>query len=147
MNTQSYKTQSAKPQEVKRAWHIIDMEGKILGRTCTTITNLLRGKHKTSFTPHVDTGDYVIVINCDKARLTGKKMQDKQYVSYSGYPGGQKKRTPAQMLVKKPGFVVENAVKGMIPKNKLGSQIIKKLFLYPGTDHPHGAQNPQEYKV
>ena len=114
---------------------------------CTTIANVLRGKHKPSFTPHADAGDYVIVINADKVRLTGNKMQQKTYLTYSGYPGGQKSATAAELLVKKPTFLVENAVKGMIPKNTLGRAIIKKLFLYAGEEHPHVAQKPQPLTI
>ena len=147
VNTQSYKTKSATPKDVKRAWHIVDMENQVLGRACTSIATLLRGKHKPMYTPHIDTGDYVIVINSAKFKLTGKKMEEKQYVTYSGYPGGQKKATPADKLAYKPNYVVENAVKGMLPKNKLGRAMFGKLFVYEGTDHPHAAQKPQAFKL
>jgi large subunit ribosomal protein L13 len=110
---------------------------------CTTIANVLRGKNKTSFTPHTDAGDYVIVINADKVRLTGNKMSQKIYLTYSGYPGGQKSATAQELMASKPTFLVENAVKGMIPKNKLGRAVIKKLFVYAGEEHPHAAQKAQ----
>lgn len=147
MDTLSYKTISQRKEDVERAWHIIDAEGQIVGRLATTIATLLRGKHKPSYTPHVDCGDNVIIINAEKVRFTGSKLQDKEYVSYSGYPGGQKRRTPKHMLAKKPIFVIENAVKGMLPKNRLGRQMFKKMFAYTGTEHPHEAQQPAEYKV
>jgi len=147
VNTLSYKTQSAKKEEVKRDWYIIDAEGMILGRMCTQIAILLRGKHKASYTPHVDTGDNIIVINAEKIKLTGKKMTDKQYVRYSGYPGGQRFETPMSLLAKKPERIVEKAVKGMLPKNRLGRAMFKKLFVYVGGEHPHKAQKPQEFKI
>jgi len=147
VNTLSYKTQSAKKEEVKRDWYIIDAEGMILGRMCTQIAAMLRGKHKASYTPHVDTGDNIIVINAEKIKLTGKKMTDKQYVRYSGYPGGQRFETPASLLAKKPERIVEKAVKGMLPKNRLGRAMFKKLFVYEGAEHPHKAQKPQEFKI
>lgn len=147
MKTLSYKTQSAKKHEIDRKWHIIDAEGQIVGRMCTTIASVLRGKHKPQYTPHVDTGDYVIVINADKVRFTGTKMDNKKYLRYSGYPGGQKSRTAREAMEKKPFFIVENAVRGMLPKNRLGRAMFKKLFVYAGGDHPHGAQKPEELKL
>ncbi|GLR16915.1 50S ribosomal protein L13 [Portibacter lacus] len=146
MDTLSYKTKSAKSSEVERQWHVVDVEGEVLGRVCSKIASVLRGKHKPSYTPHVDTGDYVIVINSDKVRLTGAKLDDKEYLSYSGYPGGQKAITAKNLMAKKPTAVVEKAIKGMLPKNKLGRAMIKKLFVYAGADHPHAAQKPQELK-
>jgi len=145
MDTLSYKTQSAKGHEVERAWFVIDAEGEILGRVATKIASVLRGKHKPSFTPHVDTGDHVIVINAEKVRLTGNKWEGKEYQRYSGYPGGQSRRTAKEMREKKPEAVIEIAVRGMIPKNKLGRQVIKKLHVYTGTEHPHIAQKPQTF--
>ena len=133
MNTLSYKTQSAN----------IDAEGQTLGRMCTKIATVLKGKHKPSYTPHVDTGDNVIVINADKIRLTGSKMEQKVYLSYSMYPGGQKSITAKELMVKKPYAVVERAVKGMLPKNKLGRAMFKKLYVYAGAEHPHAAQKPE----
>lgn len=147
MNTLSYKTKSANKQTVQRKWYIVDANDQVLGRMCTKIATVLRGKHKPSYTPHVDTGDYVIVINADKIVLTGNKVNDKKYLTYSGYPGGQKSKTAKQLLDKKPIAVVENAVKGMLPKNKLGRAIYKKLFVYAGTEHNHGAQKPENLEI
>lgn len=137
MDTLSYKTQSAKKEGVERKWHIIDAEGEVVGRMCTKIASVLRGKHKPSYTPHVDTGDYVIVINAGKVRFTGNKLDQKEYQRYSGYPGGQKSRTAKEMLDKKPIGVVEAAVRGMLPKNRLGRAMFKKLFVYEGAENPH----------
>lgn len=146
MNTLSYKTKSAKKEEVQRNWYIIDGDGEIVGRKATSIASVLRGKHKPSYTPHVDTGDYVIVINAEKMRFTGNKRADKVYLTYSGYPGGQKSRTAEEMFTKKPIAVIEKAVRGMLPKTKLGRAMIKKLFVYEGTEHPHLAQKPEPFK-
>jgi len=146
VDTLSYKTKSAKASEVERAWHVIDVEGEVLGRVCSKIASVLRGKHKPSYTQHVDTGDYVIVLNADKIRLTGAKLEDKEYLSYTGYPGGQRAINAKDLLVKKPTAVVEKAIKGMLPKNKLGRAMIKKLFVYAGAEHPHAAQKPTELK-
>lgn len=145
MNTNSYKTKSAKKSEIEKSWYILDAEGEILGRVATKIADVLRGKHKPTFTPHADIGDYVVVINADKIRLTGNKWAQKEYQTYSGYPGGQKSRTAKEMLDKKPTDIIEKAVRGMIPKNKLGRAVIKKLYVYTGTDHPHQAQKPQTF--
>ncbi len=147
MNTLSYKTISAKDQTVKRDWYIIDAEDVVLGRMATKIATLLRGKHKASYTPHVDCGDYVIVINAEKVMLTGNKTEDKQYVSNTGYPGGKRVTTPKVLLEKRPTQVVERAVKGMIPRNKLGSAVFRKLFVYAGTEHSHQAQKPKLVKI
>ena len=146
MDTLSYKTQSAKKEEVVRQWYIIDAEGELVGRMCTKIAAVLRGKHKPSYTPHVDTGDYVIVINASKVRFSGNKMAQKEYITFSGYPGGQKRIKAKNLLEKKPYAIIENAVKGMLPKTKLGRAMIKKLFVYEGSEHPHAAQQPQEFK-
>lgn len=143
VNTLSYKTVSVKKEDVARKWYIVDAENEIVGRMCTKIATVLRGKHKPEYTPHVDTGDYVIVINAEKVRFTGNKMQDKTYQRYSGYPGGQKERTAAETIAKKPADVVENAVRGMLPKNKLGRAMFKKMFVYAGEKHPHTAQQPE----
>ncbi len=145
MDTLSYRTQSAKKSEVDRNWWIIDGDGVIVGRKATAIATVLRGKHKPSYTPHVDTGDYVIVINAEKMRFTGNKRADKVYLTYSGYPGGQKSRTAEEMFAKKPIAVIEKAVRGMLPKNKLGRAMFKKLFVYEGSEHPHGAQKPEPF--
>ena len=147
MNTLSYKTEVAKPSTVERKWHIIDAEGLIVGRMCTKIAAVLRGKHKTDFTPHFDNGDYVIVINADKVKLTGNKMDDKVYLSYTGYPGGQRAINARNLAAKKPHALVEKAVKGMLPKNRLGRKMFKKLFVYAGTEHPHQAQQPEPLKA
>lgn len=144
MDTLSYKTKSLRKEDVERDWYIVDATNLTLGRISTKIAQVLRGKHKPSFTPHVDNGDYVIVINAEKIRLTGNKLNDKVYIRYSGYPGGQKSKTAKQVLDSKPTAIVEHAVKGMLPKNRLGSAIYKKLFVYVGAEHPHGAQKPQE---
>jgi large subunit ribosomal protein L13 len=143
VDTLSYRTQSAKKETVERKWHVVDAEGEVVGRLCSKIASILRGKHKPSYTPHVDTGDYVIVINADKVRFTGSKLDQKEYITYSGYPGGQKRVVARQMLRKKPIKVVENAVKGMLPKNRLGRAMYKKLFVYEGAEHPHQAQKPE----
>lgn len=147
MNTLSYKTKSANKASVERKWHIIDAEGMIVGRMCTTIASVLRGKHKPDFTPHFDNGDYVIVINAEKVRFTGLKMDDKVYLRHTGYPGGQRATTAKQLLAKKPIAIVETAIKGMLPKTKLGRAQFKKLFVYEGSEHPHVAQKPAELKA
>ena len=147
MDTLSYKTKSIRTEDVKANWWIIDANGMVTGRLCSQIATMLRGKNKPSFTPHVDCGDHVIVINAEKVRFTGSKLHDKEYVSHTGYPGGQRFATPAQMLQRKPHFVIEHAVKGMLPKNRLGRRIIKKLFVYAGEQHPHAAQKPQIFEI
>jgi len=145
VNTLSYKTQSAKKHEVNRKWYVFDADGEIVGRCATKIATVLRGKHKPDFTPHVDTGDNVIIINAGKIRFTGAKMAQKEYQRYSGYPGGQKSRTAAEMLAKKPEAIIEKAVRGMLPKTKLGRAMFKKLYVYTGSDHPHAAQKPETF--
>ena len=145
VNTLSYKTQSAKKETVQRNWYVIDAEGQKVGRMCTKIAHVLRGKHKPSYTAHVDTGDYVIVLNADKIQFTGAKWDQKEYITFSGYPGGQKRATAKEMLAKHPQRIIESAVRGMLPKTKLGRAMFKKMFLYNGTDHPHGAQKPKEF--
>lgn len=146
MNTLSYKTKSAKKETVVRKWYIVDGEGEVVGRLASRIASVLRGKHKPSYTPHVDTGDYVIVVNADKVRFTGSKWDQKEYITFSGYPGGQKSRTARETLDKKPIDIIENAVRGMLPKNSLGRQMFKKLFVYTGEEHPHQAQQPEDFK-
>lgn len=145
MNTLSYKTISAKKETIDRDWYVIDAEGEVVGRLASRIAHVLRGKHKPSYTPHVDTGDHVIVINADKVRFTGAKMDQKEYLRYTGYPGGQRKITPREALAKKPIFVIENAVRGMLPKNSLGRQMFRKLHVYDAAEHPHVAQQPKEF--
>lgn len=147
MDTLSYRTQSAKKEEVERKWHIIDAEGEVVGRLSTKIASVLRGKHKASYTPHVDTGDFIIVINAEKVRFTGNKLYQKVYQRYSGYPGGQRSRTAKEMLDKKPIGVLEAAVRGMLPKNRLGRAMFKKLFVYEGPEHPHEAQKPEKMEL
>jgi large subunit ribosomal protein L13 len=141
------KTYDAKKGEVDRAWHVVDAESKVLGRLATRVADVLRGKHKPIFTPYVDAGDFVVVINAEKVHLTGTKMENKKYYRHSGYPGGLKVTTPAELLRKNPEAIIMNAVKGMLPKTKLGRQQLKKLKVYAGKDHPHQAQQPNELKV
>jgi len=133
----------AKPAQVERKWYCIDASGHTLGRLSTEIAKILRGKHKPIFTPHVDTGDYIIVINADKIQVTGKKLDQKKYWRHSGYPGGLKETTMRTMMDKKPTYALEHAIKGMLPKNNLGRAIYKKLHVYAGPDHVHQAQKPE----
>jgi large subunit ribosomal protein L13 len=141
------KTFSAKANEVERKWWVIDAKDKVLGKVAVSAANLLRGKNKPIFTPHADTGDFVIVINAEKVRLTGKKETQKEYVSASGYIGGKKVRTAQQIRQKRPEMLVEHAVKGMIPHNRLGRTLHPKLKVYTGETHPHEAQMPQPYVI
>jgi large subunit ribosomal protein L13 len=142
------KTPSARKEDVEQAWFVADAEGKILGRLASEVAKILRGKHKPMFTPHVDTGDHVVIINADKIMVKGaNKPEQKVYTRYSGYPGGLKKQTFADAMEKRPTFVLEHAIKGMLPHNKLGRQMIKKLRVYAGAEHPHEAQNPQPLNV
>lgn len=143
MNTLSFKTKSANDASVQRSWYIVDATNLTLGRMSSKIAAVLRGKNKAYYTPHVDCGDFVIVINAEKVALTGNKMEDKEYITFSGYPGGQKKESAKSLLHRRPEAMVEKAVKGMLPKNRLGRQMHKKLFVYPGAAHPHTAQKPQ----
>lgn len=133
----------AKPAEIERKWYVVDAEGKTLGRMSSEIAKILRGKHKAIYTPHVDTGDFVIVINADKVVLTGKKLDQKMYRWHTGYVGHLRERTYRQMMEKKPEEVVRHAVKGMLPKNSLGRQMFTKLKVYAGTEHGHQAQKPE----
>jgi large subunit ribosomal protein L13 len=146
MDNLSYKTASANSETVNKEWVLIDATGQVLGRLASEIAMLLRGKRKPYYTPHVDCGDNVIVINSEKVKLTGLKMTDKKYIRHSGYPGGQRVRTVEEYLVKKPEFVLEHAVKGMLPKNRLGRKLFKNLFVYIGPEHKHEAQKPKEIK-
>lgn len=143
MNTLSFKTISANDATVTHKWYIVDATNLTLGRMSARIAAILRGKNKPYFTPHVDCGDYVIVINADKVVLTGNKLRDKQYLTYSGYPGGQKAEAAGKLLNRRPEAVIERAVKGMLPHNRLGRQLYKKLFVYAGAEHPHAAQKPE----
>lgn len=146
MDTLSYKTKSTRKEDVDRKWYIIDAEGETVGRICSKIAHVLKGKHKPSYTPHVDCGDHVIVVNADKVRFTGKKLAQKEYIYHTGYPGGQKRIIAGELLARKPNQVIEKAVRGMLPKNKLGRSMIKKLFVYTGAEHPHQAQKPETFK-
>lgn len=147
MDTLSYKTVSTNSETAKKEWVLIDAENEVLGRLASATAKMLRGKNKPGFTPHVDCGDNVIIINADKVRLTGNKMTQKEYVSHSGYPGGQKIITPKQLALKKPTAIVEYAIRGMLPKNRLGRAIFKNLHVYAGTAHNHEAQKPREIKL
>ena len=139
----STKTYNAKPGEVARDWYLVDAEGQTLGRLATRIADTLRGKGKPQYTPHVDTGDFVVVVNAEKIAVTGKKLDDKMYYRHSGYPGGLKERSLREQLERRPTEVIRKAVKGMLPKNRLAAQQLTKLKIYAGPEHPHGPQNPQ----
>ncbi|MEK7222564.1 MAG: 50S ribosomal protein L13 [Nitrospirota bacterium] len=141
------RTYSAKETDIKRKWYVVDAEGKTLGRLATQVAIVLRGKHKPIFTPHVDTGDHVIVVNAEKIHLTGDKVRQKTYYRHSGYPGGLKSETVKDLLERKPYVIVERAIKGMLPKTKLGKQMGRKLNVYAGPTHPHKAQQPEALAV
>ena len=143
MNTLSYKTVSANKKTVNKQWVVVDASGEILGRLSTKIAMIIRGKNKPDFTPNVDCGDNVIVINADKVKLTGNKLSDKVYVRYTGYPGGQRFISPKELLAKHPTRIIEKAVRGMLPKNRLGRALFGNLHVYAGAEHPHAAQNPK----
>lgn len=147
MNTLSYKTLSANKEIIVKEWLVVDAENEVLGRFASRVATLLSGKHKTYYTPNLNCGDNVIVINADKIKLTGSKMTDKVYVRHTGYPGGQRFATPRELLNKKPEKVIELAVKGMLPKTKLGADMFKHLFVYTGTEHPHEAQKPNTFNI
>jgi large subunit ribosomal protein L13 len=136
------KTYQAKKEELKHQWYLVNAEGKVLGRLASELAKILRGKHKPTFTPHVDTGDFVVVVNAEKVGLTGKKLKDKIYYRHTGYPGGIKEVSAEKLLAKKPTELIRRAVKGMLPKNSLGRQMLRKLKIYAGPNHPHKAQNP-----
>lgn len=144
MDTLSYKTVSANKATVTKEWVLVDAKDMILGRMASKVAKLLRGKYKSNFTPHVDCGDNVIIINADKVRLTGNKLTDRIYLRHSGYPGGQREETPAMLLAKNPDRYIHKVVKGMLPKNLLASQLIKNLYVYAGSEHPHAAQQPKK---
>lgn len=141
------KTQVAKKEEVTRSWYLVDAENQVLGRMATQIANVLRGKNKPTYTPSVDTGDFIIVVNAEKIALTGKKLSDKVYYSHSGFPGGIKSITAGKLLDKKPEELIKQAVKGMLPKNKLSRHMLSKLKIYTGSAHPHEAQQPKVLSV
>jgi large subunit ribosomal protein L13 len=144
VDTLSYKTISANKATVNKEWVLIDAENEVLGRLASKVAKLIRGKYKPNFTPHVDCGDNVVIINAEKIQLTGKKMTDKVYLRHTGYPGGQRATTPAKVLELYPERVIEHAVKGMLPKNRLGRAILKNLHVYAGTEHKHEAQQPKK---
>lgn len=143
MDTLSYRTESAKPSTINKEWVLIDAEGQIVGRLASIAAQFLRGKYKTNYTPHMDCGDNVVIINAEKIRFTGKKMTDKQYVHHTGYPGGQRFATPRELLQRKPIAILEHAVRGMLPKNKLGDKLYRNLYVYAGSEHEQQAQKPR----
>jgi large subunit ribosomal protein L13 len=143
MNTLSYKTVSVNKENANKEWLVIDAEDQVLGRLASEAAKFLRGKHKTCFTPHSDCGDNVIILNAEKVRLTGNKADQKYYVRHTGYPGGQRFRTFKQQMAKKPETVIEHAIKGMLPKNRLGSELFRNLYVYVGNEHKHEAQKPR----
>ncbi|MBV7528823.1 LSU ribosomal protein L13P [Chitinophaga jiangningensis] len=143
MNTLSFRTKSANDAYVKRDWHIVDATNLTLGRVAAKMAAILRGKNKPYYTPHTDCGDYIIVINAEKIVLTGNKMEEKEYIHYTGFPGGQRVELAKNLIRRRPEVMIEKAVKGMLPKNRLGRKMYKKLFVYAGAEHPHAAQKPQ----
>lgn len=147
MNTLSYKTLSANAATVDKQWLVVDAEGQQLGRLASKVAKLLRGKHKVNFTPHVDCGDNVVVINAAKVQLSGKKWTDKQYIRHTGYPGGQRSTTPTDLLEKNPNRIVEMSVRGMLPKNRLGRQLLKNLYVYEAETHQQEAQQPKTFNL
>ncbi len=147
MDTLSFKTISANKATVDKGWVIVDADAKVLGRFSSEVAKIIRGKHKPGYTPHVDCGDNVIVINADKIRLTGSKWTDRVYLSHTGYPGGQRQTTPRELKNKSAALLVERAVRGMLPKNRLGRALFKNLYVYEGTEHPHEPQKPKEIKL
>ena len=146
MDHNSFKTTHANKATVEKGWVIVDANAKVLGRLASEVAKIIRGKHKATYTPNVDCGDHVIVINAEKVKMTGKKWNDRVIYTHSGYPGGQREHTPAMIREKHPERLVEHAVKGMLPKNRLGSELFRSLHVYTGTDHPHAAQQPKEIK-
>lgn len=147
MDTLSYKTVSLNKATAQKEWVVVDAQNQVVGRLCAQIALVLRGKHKPGYTPHVDCGDNVIVINAEKVRFTGHKMEQKEYVRHTGYPGGQRFTKAGELLAKKPIAVVEKAVKGMLPKNRLGAELFRNLYVYQGSEHPHAAQQPKEINL
>lgn len=146
MDHNSYKTANANKASTEKGWVVVDAKDQVLGRFASQVAKILRGKNKPTFTPNVDTGDHVIVINAEKVRMTGKKWDNRILLTHSGYPGGQSERTPAMIRAKHPERLVEHAVKGMLPKNKIGSEVYRSLHVYAGDQHPHEAQQPKEIK-
>lgn len=146
MSKQHFTTKHANEATVQRNWYVVDGTNQTVGRMCSRIAAILRGKNKAIYTPHVDTGDYIIVINCEKVKLTGNKMDQKVYDTFSGYPGGRKEELASDLIKRRPEVIIERAVKGMLPKNRLGRKMYKKLFVYAGPNHQHSAQQPKELK-
>jgi large subunit ribosomal protein L13 len=144
MSKLHFTTKHANEATVQRNWYVVDGTNQTVGRMCAKIASVLRGKNKAYYTPHVDCGDFVIVTNCEKVVFTGNKMADKEYLTYSGYPGGQKGEAAKDLLKRRPEVVIERAIKGMLPKNRLGRKMYKKLFVYAGAEHPHASQKPAE---
>lgn len=147
MDTISYKTAHPNKESVQKEWLLVDASSQVLGRFASRVAGLVKGKHKTSYSPHVDCGDKVVVINADKIRLTGKKWDDKEYIRHTGYPGGQRFTTPRRLKAKSAALIIEKAVKGMLAKNSLGRKQFKNLYVYNGPEHPHEAQNPKSIKL
>ena len=147
MDTLSYKTKSANKESVEKDWYVIDATNEVLGRLSSQVAKILRGKNKTCYTPHADCGDNIIIINAEKVRLTGKKWAEKKYIRHTGYPGGQRVAIAEDVLKKHPERVIEYAVKGMLPRTRLGRAIYKNLYVYVGDQHPHEAQQPKELKI
>ncbi|MGA0556897.1 50S ribosomal protein L13 [Larkinella sp. VNQ87] len=147
MDTLSYKTISANKATAQKDWVVIDAENQVLGRLASQAAKIIRGKNKTNFTPNADCGDNVIIINAEKIKLTGSKLTDKVYVRHTGHPGGQRFRTPREMMAKNPAFILEHAIKGMLPKNRLGRRLFTNLYVYAGGQHPHASQQPKEIKL
>ncbi len=143
VDTQSYKTKSMRPQDIERKWYVVDALNHPVGRLSSRIAEIIRGKHRPYYTPHVDCGDHVIVINAEKVRLTGNKWEDKEYIRYTGYPGGQRSLKAKELLEQQPERVIERAVRGMMPKNRLSRKMLDKLHVYAGEEHPHQAQQPE----
>jgi large subunit ribosomal protein L13 len=147
MNTTSYKTVSANKDTVNKEWVLVDAENEVLGRLASKVAKIVRGKYKVNFTPHVDCGDNVVIINAEKVQLTGNKWDQKEYVRHTGYPGGQRFTTVKQLLAKRPTEIIQKAVKGMLPKNSLGRSLLKNVHIYAGNEHPHQAQQPQKINL
>lgn len=147
MDSISYKTAMTNKATASKNWVVVDADGKVLGRLASEVAKMIRGKHKPGYTPNTDCGDNVVVINSDKVKMTGKKWTDKKYISHTGYPGGQREQTPNEVLAKSSTILVERAVRGMLPKNRLGRALFGNLYVYEGAEHKHEAQNPKEIKL
>ncbi len=147
MSTTSFKTPHISHKVAEKEWVVVDAEALVLGRLATEVAKIIRGKHKPTYSPHVDGGDHVIIINAEKVRLTGKKMTDRVHISHTGYPGGQRFKSPATIMAKNPAKLIEMAVKGMLPKNRLGRRLFTHLYVYAGAEHPHAAQSPKTIEI